>query len=47
MHFPLFVIPTFSQRCLEKLIQKYGTGLETIVAKEKEFERLIEVGSDS
>ena len=30
------------QRCLESLIQRYGTGLEDVVSKEREFERLIE-----
>jgi len=31
-----------NKRCLESLIQRYGTGLEDVVAKEREFERLIE-----
>jgi len=31
-----------NQRCLESLIQRYGTGLEGVVSKEREFERLID-----
>jgi len=31
-----------NKRCLESLIQRYGTGLEDVVSKEREFERLIE-----
>lgn len=31
-----------NQKCLESLIERYGTGLEGVVSKEREFERLIE-----